>query len=329
MSVNEAELEFAYRYPFSQEAKRVVASLNVDKIEQGYLDAGVSRVKQGLSEGKIPFTEQSRSEMKIKYTISYVYARMLISAIGGNAATSYVIPKYAIAEAKRAGEAVDDDKRGNLERLAREFGIELSLENRVYVVPFYQYVMAEPKANREYSLLHQQLDKGMVYLTKNKMIRLLEECAKKAILKGLPIERRYLPKEIIEASQKIPVPKPKIRQGIGGAGFEWIEKLIEIPLPDFRHRAVNLILAPYFANVKNLTEEQAVAATMEYINKCKALNPQTDITESYVKYQVAYAKRRGLKPYSLARAKSLIGDAIDFGTIEEKPKEKEKEAEKK
>lgn len=329
MQSNEAELDFAYRYPFSLEAKRVVESLNADKIEQKYVDAGIARVKEALSEGKIPFTEQSRSEMKLVYTLSYVYSRMIISALGSDPATSHVILKYAIAEARRVGEAVDQDKRSGFDRLASEFGIEFVLKDETYGVPFYQYVAVEPKGNKEYSLLHQQLEKGIVYLTKNKMVRLIEECAKRAILKGLPIERKYLPKEIVVASQKISVPKPVIKAGAGGSGFEWIEKMLEIPLPDFRHRAVNLILAPYFANVKNMTEEQAVAATMDYINKCKALNPQTDITEAYVKYQVSYAKKKGLKPYSLARVKSLIGDVIDLGTVDEKPKEKQKESEKK
>ncbi|HVA82687.1 MAG TPA: DNA primase noncatalytic subunit PriX [Candidatus Aquilonibacter sp.] len=323
MPVNEAELDFAYRYPFSEEAKSVVASLNSSKIEQRYLDAGIVRVKQALSEPKIPFAEQGRSEMKLVYTVSYVYSRMLVSAMAGDLANSHIIVKYAIAEARRVGEAVGNDRMQNVEKLAREVGIEFVMEKELFVIPFGQYLTFEPKSNKDYSLIHQQLEEGKVYLTKNKMVRLIEEASKRAILKGLPIERRYLPKEILDAVSKIPVPKPKIQPGIGGAGYEWIEKLLEIPLPDFRHRAVNLILAPYFANVKNLPEDQAIAAVMEYINKCKVLNPHTDITESYVKYQVTWAKKRGLKPYSLARAKSLIGNAIDFGDIEKKEEKKE------
>ncbi|MDE1846306.1 MAG: DNA primase noncatalytic subunit PriX [Candidatus Micrarchaeota archaeon] len=323
MSVNEAELDFAYRYPFSEEAKAVVASLNSSKIEQKYLDAGVIRVKQALSEPKIPFSEQTRSEMKLLYTLSYVYSRMLVSALASDPINAFIATKYAIAEARRVGEAVGADRMQSLDRVARELGMEFRAEKELFVLPFSQYLSLEPKSNKEYSLIHQQLDGGMVYLTKSRLVRLIEEGAKRAILKGLPIERRYLPKEILESVKKIPVPKPKITSGISGAGYEWIEKLIEIPLPDFRHRAVNLILAPYFANVKNLPEDQAIEAVMDYINKCKALNPHTDITESYVKYQVTWAKKRGLKPYSLARAKSLIGDAIDFGDIEKKDEKKE------
>ncbi|MDE1761962.1 MAG: DNA primase noncatalytic subunit PriX, partial [Candidatus Micrarchaeota archaeon] len=171
------------------------------------------------------------------------------------------------------------------------------------------------------ALIHQQMEKGVVYLNRAKMGRMFEEAAKRSIMKGLPIESRYLPREIVDAAKKIELPKIQIRADrFAGKGYEWIEKLIEIPLPDFRHRAVNLILAPYFANVKNMEIDQAVAAIMEYINKCKLINPHTDITESYVRYQVNYAKKKGTRPYSLARAKSLVGDAIDFSPLDDKEK---------
>ncbi|MGI0141703.1 MAG: DNA primase noncatalytic subunit PriX [Candidatus Micrarchaeales archaeon] len=324
MQIDEAKLDFAYKYPFSLEAKEIIASITSEKIEQKYLNAGLIRIGQAFNSLEIPFTQTNSSEMKLTYLVSYVYARMLVSAVGNTPINSFLVGKYAIAEAKRAGQALDKDTKQNMEKLGKELGINYKIKGEMFELPFYEYLNVEPKGNKDYSLIQQQLDKGIVSLARNKIIRIFEEGVKRNILKGLPIEQRYLPQEIVDAAKKISVPKPKINPNAltGASGYEWIAKLIEIPLPDFRHRAVNLILAPYFANVKNLDVDQAVAAIMEYIEKCKTMNPQTDITESYVRYQVSYAKKKGSRPYSLARAKSLIGNAIDFGSVEKKEEKK-------
>ncbi|MDE1827674.1 MAG: DNA primase noncatalytic subunit PriX [Candidatus Micrarchaeota archaeon] len=324
MQFDEAKLDFAYRYPFSSEAKEIIASLESSKVEEKYLKAGMIRVGQAFADSEIPFTKTTVADMRLVYLVSYVYARMLVSAVGNSPVTTYLVNKYAIAEAKRCSEALAADTIQNMERLGKEIGINFTVKGDTFELPFYEYVNVEPKSNKEYALINQQLEKGIVYLTKKRMARIFEEAIKRSILKGLPIDLKYLPPEIIESSTKLKIPKPKINPNAlrGGPSTDWIEKLLEIPLPDFRHRAVNLILAPYFANVKNLDVDQAVAAIMEYINKCKGLNPQTDITDSYVRYQVSYAKKKGTKPYSLERAKSLIGNAIDFGAVEKKEEKK-------
>ncbi|MDE1864716.1 MAG: DNA primase noncatalytic subunit PriX [Candidatus Micrarchaeota archaeon] len=320
MQIDEAGLDFAYKYPCSLEARHIVASLNQDRPEGRYVAAGLIRINQALQEGRIEFTKTRSSDTKMVYLLSYVYSRMLVSAIGRDPINYYLVSKYAIAEARRIGEALSQDSLQNLARLGKELGISFSSDTgEEFKLPFYEYLAAQPRANRDYSLIRQHLEGGVVQLPRNMMLRLMEEAAKRSMLRGLPVDPRSLPKEILDASANIPIPKPKIIPGREpGKEHEWIEKLLEIPLPDFRHRSVNLILAPYFANVKNLDENQAVGAIMDYINRCKAINPHTDITESYVRYQVRYAKRRGLRPYSLERAKSLIGNAIDFGTIEKK-----------
>ncbi|MDE1856399.1 MAG: DNA primase noncatalytic subunit PriX, partial [Candidatus Micrarchaeota archaeon] len=271
MQIDEAKLEFAYKYPFSSQAKEVIGSIVSEKIEQKYLNAGLVRVKQAFEDSAIPFTKAIGSEMKLTYLVSYVYARMLVSAVAPSPANSFLVGRYAIAEAKRVGEALGEDTMQNLQKLAKELGVNFNTETDGFSLPFYEYLNVEPRTNREYALIHQQIKQGIVYLPKNKLVRIIEEAAKRNIMKGLPIEPRMLPKEIIDAAKKIAVPKPKISAlaAGGGKGYEWIEKLLQVPLPDFRHRAVNLILAPYFANVKNLEIDQAVSAIMEYIEKCK------------------------------------------------------------
>ncbi len=52
-----------------------------------------------------------------------------------------------------------------------------------------------------------------------------------------------------------------------------------------------------------------------YIDRCKELNPDTKVSEPYIRYQVKYAKEKGMKPLSLVKAKELLSDLIDFDNM--------------
>ncbi len=102
-------------------------------------------------------------------------------------------------------------------------------------------------------------------------------------------------------------------RGEHGAPTSWIEKLLTTPIPDVRHRTVNLILAPYMMNVRKLDEDAAVKVISEYIDRCKLVNPSTNVNESYIRYQCRYSKTKGMRPLAASRAKELLAEMIEFG----------------
>ena len=51
-------------------------------------------------------------------------------------------------------------------------------------------------------------------------------------------------------------------------------------------------------------------AVNDYIKKCKEINPDTNVNESYIRYQVRYSKAKGMKPLSLQKAKELLGETV-------------------
>lgn len=117
---------------------------------------------------------------------------------------------------------------------------------------------------------------------------------------------------MLEYSKSIKIPAPKVQIRKGAGNIMWIDRLLATPIPDARHRTVNLILAPYLVNIKGLPVEKAIETISNYIALCKTINPDTKITDRYIKYQCEYAKAHGLKPLSLARAKTELGSGIDF-----------------
>ncbi|MGC8662178.1 MAG: DNA primase noncatalytic subunit PriX [Candidatus Micrarchaeia archaeon] len=302
-------LEIAYKYPFSKEAKEAIKNLpEANKIEQKYLELGKLRLTEALDKRVIEFSESDSDELRLSYLISYVYARMLASALGGLA-----VSIFAEAEARRVASALASETVENIKYIGEELDIKIGTEGDMFLVSFGTYLENAPK-KEEYLLIHQRLSKGIVYIERYKLIGLLENASRKAILQGLPIAKRALPREILDFSKgiKIPVEEVKISGDIKGK-YAWIEKLLSHPLPDFRHRVVNLILAPYFTNIMGLSEEEAIKRIIQYIEKCKEINPDTKVGEQYITYQVKYAKAKGLKPLSMEKAKEMLSGIIDFG----------------
>ena len=149
------------------------------------------------------------------------------------------------------------------------------------------------------------------------MVKVIEHAMRKEIAKGLPIKSSELPKQVIDYSKSLKVrPLAKVETVKGKRSEEWIERLIQTPIADVRHRTVNLILAPYLVNTKGLDPDMAVRVINDYIERCKQIDPSTKINESYIRYQVNYAKRKGMKPLSLEKAKELLGSQIDLESNE-------------
>jgi len=79
----------------------------------------------------------------------------------------------------------------------------------------------------------------------------------------------------------------------------WIEKLLQTPIDDYRKNAVNLILAPYLMNVKELCYDTALKIINSWLVKCGKLR-QLDKDFDYIaRYALKYSSKNGYKPIKL------------------------------
>ena len=304
----DSKLDFAYRYPFSDEARGIVAKMNAGTVDSGYLQAGVDRLKSAFKEGKVPHEKvRGLESIKNRGIAGYVYARMLVSAIGD----SYSISRFAAAEAKTAFELLSLDSTENLLRVAEEVGLSTKKENGGYAVPFETFI-AIPKSDEGLRLINQNVAKGVVRLDELQLRKLVGSAVEKAVASRLPIERKELPKEVVEAARELKPQEQRVSAGMQRGAYSWIERLLTTPIHDVRHRGVNLIFAPYLVNVKGLDEEKASQIIIGYIERCKLLNPQTKINATYIRYQCRYAKAKGLRPLSLVKARELLKGVAEF-----------------
>ena len=304
----EEQLDFAYRYPFSEEAKEVVKSLNQKSIERQHVLSGKARVEQALQNDRLEYKETGYG--KTDLILSYVYARMLVSALRSSA----VIIRYANAESRRAMEALELDSDGSIARLCRELGLRMGKEGDRYRIRFAQYLEDMPDEDG-FELPNQALSSGYVQLDRHRMIRVLGTAIRNSIAKGLPVKGESIPKAVSDYAKEIKIPiKQAPFQPKGRGSVSWIDKLLQTPIPDCRHRTVNIILAPYLVNGKGMPVEKATETISNYIVLCKTVNPDTNITDRYIKYQCEYSKKHGLRPLSLKRARVELS-AIDFNLL--------------
>jgi len=309
MKADYSRLDFAYKYPFSQEAREVVAGLNVSSVEEQYLQVGITRLKSAFEQGRVPYEKVKEvSDFKYRQIMGYVYARMLVSAIGDR----YSISRFAAAEASTAEEILSLDSVENLLRIADEIGLGVKREKEVFSLPFEKFV-AVPKRDDALKLVNQKLDKGIVYVDERQLLKFVACGIEKSIASRLPIDKKDLPRSVVEAAKELKPQEQKITLDVKKGAYAWIEKLLATPIHDVRHRAVNLILAPYLMNVRGLDEESAVKTIVAYIERCKTLNPDTKVNETYIRYQCKYARNKGLRPLSLSRAKDLLQGVAEFG----------------
>lgn len=79
----------------------------------------------------------------------------------------------------------------------------------------------------------------------------------------------------------------------------YIEKLLELTLDDFRKNSISLILAPYFVNVLNLSDEESFAKIKQWSLKCnnvKPLEPSIRDFDILIITAIKRAKETGIKP---------------------------------
>lgn len=67
--------------------------------------------------------------------------------------------------------------------------------------------------------------------------------------------------------------------------FEWIEKLLETPIKDYRKWVLWQILCPYLVNIKKLSDDDLFQILKDWLNKCNSIrrldfNPNQKIRDS-------------------------------------------------
>jgi hypothetical protein len=299
-------LDFAYKYPFSDEAVKVAERISLGTDYAKYLDLAAAQISEAVR-GRTEYHYTGLAPIKEGSIASYAYSRMILSAM----ADAWLIERFADGVAARSVSALlsDLDKK-DLPKLMEELGLNAErVAGWDFRIDLFAFLGAGVSLD-DLSLVRQRLSKGKVVLEFDATIKLCRALIKKRVMSGLPMARSSLPKYVIDYAHtmgaKLPERKATLRMGGRSDTIGWIDELLSKPIIDGRHRVVNLVLAPYLVTVKKMPVEEAAKLIMQYIDRCRQVNPDTKVNEQYIIYQCRYAEKKGTKPLSKARAQEFL-----------------------
>jgi hypothetical protein len=84
----------------------------------------------------------------------------------------------------------------------------------------------------------------------------------------------------------------------------WIEKLLNIPIADFRKNALNLILAPYLVHIKKLSYQDSFDIVIDWLTKCDSLRKLDFNAKDQVKSALKIAIQKRIPPMKLETLKN-------------------------
>lgn len=196
------ELYTFSKYPFLKDAVEYIKAngptLQEAMDSQIYADArfrGKERVKEALEKGEIAAHDLSSGSKQMIELLSYVVARMLVSAVRDN----YLIKRYVLAEAVRAYKRLQQEEHEFVLRVAGELGAEVTAtaNDDELLVHFTDYVKCSPRlSGSEWKLTNRALKDGYVRLSKRELCRILQELLSRKFLSELPLP---MPPAVIKA----------------------------------------------------------------------------------------------------------------------------------
>jgi DNA primase large subunit len=178
-------------FPFVNDAIKYVGALDFkledlfyDRAFEHILERGKQRVLSVIVE-RITRPECTDRISAQKELLSYPVARILVSCVND----SYLIKRYALAEAKSSFELLKKQTNDRFVEIAEDFNIDVQINEQEFVINFTDYIryaiaIREPG----WKLVNRKMNRGLVHLSKEEFSRLLEEAIRKRIESGLPLE---------------------------------------------------------------------------------------------------------------------------------------------
>ena len=289
-----ADLLFCSRYPFTSQAKEYVTQSGLE-LTFSLVEKAEQRVSNALVSGKVKRVAELPEAREEELAI-YAGARMIVSAANNR----YIINRYAVAEAKRAGEYLASDDASNAEYVAlvaSEFGVKFGKRGKDFLVPLASYLSFTPRS-MDYKLTNREVENGFVLVSRHERIRMLEEAVKKRIEGSLPIRAQFSP-DVVDAGKRMLSLIPKIEVATVSVGQEnyppCVKKMLEdlalsINLPHTARVALAIYLVSagvptdrivdYFRHAPDFSEK-TTRYQVEHIRARKYNMPSCSTMDSY------------------------------------------------
>lgn len=172
-------MKFYAKYPFLEGAEEVIKErkIDLDKLltDLAYEPArvrGKDRVREAIEKGAVENRPMASEIDQISEILSYPIARMIVSSAGDR----YLISRYALGEAMLLEGRLTLESDEELAAISEELGVEAKKTDKGYLVHFTTYLAATSSIRaKEWKLVNQEIFKGMVRVSKEKLARVLRQ----------------------------------------------------------------------------------------------------------------------------------------------------------
>jgi len=210
------------KYPFLKQASKQIEELQFTigtlSSEKTIFDRAQNRVEKAILEVN---TGEAIRDKKSEIS-SFAAALILVIATQN----SWIKKRYSLSVAKTAHAQMLAENKGKIFAVAQDFGWDIGegAFGKDFRVGFSFYLKnAAHMHGSEWKLINQILDKGMIYLNKDKVVRLLQEEVKNRVEKRLDVaEIKNLPPEITVIAEEL----TRSAQEIMGQEIEEMPKTI-------------------------------------------------------------------------------------------------------
>jgi DNA primase large subunit len=183
------------KYPFLPQAQEYIKRLDITVQELTETPNVIKHAEQRITQTFETTSPLPRPQTNPETEIaSFPVATMLVAAI----ADKYLKKRYALHEAKRAYEYLQQENPQKITAIAQFFNWRLTpTQTGTYTLPFTTYLQNTTSLQEpQWKLINRQLNKGQVTLTHHEATRLLQEEIRRHIETRLDTKVTALPPEI-------------------------------------------------------------------------------------------------------------------------------------
>ncbi|MDD4652732.1 MAG: DNA primase large subunit PriL [Methanothrix sp.] len=275
-------------YPFAEDAAGEVraAGYSLDSLlNKTSFKAVRSRAAQRVSEamsGTISESATNTQAEQLTELLSYPLARILVSCLDD----SILVRRYALAEAKLAYKRMQEE-REDLTAIADDLGLHPQGPGP-FKIHFAEYIRAAHRMHSpKWKLTNRDLQQGYLTVTRDELMRIMEEAAREKILKGLPIPVdgktcAALQEYLLPLKEQLDAIRARDRVDLGAVNEGAFPPCIKKMLNDVA-KGTNLAHSARFALVSFLLQ---INMTPEEVMTLFSTSP--DFDEERTRYQVEH-----------------------------------------
>ncbi|ABK14813.1 MAG: DNA primase regulatory subunit PriL [Methanothrix sp.] len=181
----------AFWYPFTHAAAKEIRLIDApledvlsSRAFQPVRRRAVERVR-GALHGEIPDADASDGVKQNVELLSYPLARLIVSCIDDD----YLLRRYVLAEAKLAHRRLRSSDTEEVLEIARDLGMSPIYEGDNFRIHFTDFVISAARfRSQKWKLINRTIDHGYLKVTREELLRLMQERIRDRIQEGLPLD---------------------------------------------------------------------------------------------------------------------------------------------